>query len=178
MSEAYLGEIRIFAGDYSPVDWLACNGQMLQITQYQALFALLGTIYGGDGTTTFALPNLQGVLAAGTGQGAGLPNTYALGQKAGTYAVALTATQNPNHTHLILASKNPASTPIPTGEIFGTAPSGFVAYAPGSVAATARRNLDPKMLVGTGANEAHSNMMPSVGLTYIICTAGIFPVSN
>ena len=176
MSEAFLGEIRIFAGVRVPANWLACNGQSLGISEYQALYSLIGTHYGGDGVNSFSLPNLQGRLAVGTGQGAGLQN-YALGQTAGAYQVALTDAAA-SHTHSLTASTSGASSAAPTNSVFAAAPSGFVAYIPSTAAGINKAQFDPNLLTTEGGNGAHENMMPSTAVQYIICMAGIYPQFN
>lgn len=175
MSEAYLGEIRMFAGSYAPQNWLPCNGQLLAIQQYQALYTLIGTQYGGDGVNTFAVPNLQGVLPIGVGKGNGSAYTYTIGNTAGTYQASVAAP--PAHSHALAASSNNASTASPAGAVFASAPSGFVQYAPSNAAGVTRPSLDPKLLGNTGGGQPHSNMMPSLALSFIICAAGMYPTS-
>ena len=112
MTQPYVGEIRMFGGNFAPSNWAFCNGQTLAISQYQVLFTLIGTTYGGNGTTTFNLPNLQGQLAVGMGQGGGLSN-YALGQMGGVESVTLTTSTMPSHNHLLDASKTTATSEQP-----------------------------------------------------------------
>ena len=176
MSEAFLGEIRIFAGLRVPANWMACNGQSLSISEYEALFSLIGTQYGGDGINNFALPNLQGRLVVGTGQGVGLQN-YALGQTAGAYQVGLTDA-TASHTHGLAASTASASATAPANGVFAATPSGFVAYIPSTAAGINKAQFDPNLLTTEGGNGAHENMMPSTAVQYIICMAGIYPQFN
>jgi microcystin-dependent protein len=118
MANPFIGEIRMFGGNFAPRQWALCDGQLLSIAQYQALFSLLGTTYGGNGVSTFALPNLQGRLALGYGQGPGLSN-YALGQTGGSETVTLTTSTMPGHNHSLLATTNAGDQTDPTGHLTG-----------------------------------------------------------
>src|SRR5262249_15922753 len=120
MSDPFVGEIRIFAGNFAPRGWALCNGQLLPISQNTALFSLLGTYYGGDGKTTFALPNLQGSAPLQQGQGAGL-SLYHLGQMCGESAVTLLTSEIPAHTHVVSATTIPGSVPDPANADWGVA---------------------------------------------------------
>lgn len=176
--DPYLGEIRLFGGTYAPVGWLLCQGQSLSISEYTALYSLLGVTYGGDARITFNLPDLRGLLTCGTGQGAGLTNNYALGQSFGTATVTLTPAQMPGHTHGLLASTLPADNAVPTSRLFAVPASPVVEYLVGTPSGGSVLPLDADMLLPAGENGAHSNLMPTVALSYIICTQGIFPASN
>src|SRR5579863_4237911 len=112
MTQPYVGEVRMFGGNFAPSNWAFCNGQTMSISQYQVLFTLIGTTYGGDGQTTFNLPNLQGRLGVGMGQGGGLSN-YVLGQSAGVEAVTLTTTTMAAHNHPLMASQTTATLNYP-----------------------------------------------------------------
>jgi microcystin-dependent protein len=176
--EPYLGEIRIFAGNFAPEGWLYCQGQLLSISEYAALYSLLGTYYGGDGQRTFALPNLASRVVVGQGP---LPggSTYSLGQAMGTENVTLTAGQAPLHSHPFSGSVGVTGggTPQtnPTGNYFG--PAGGNAYnaslgnKPGTLASGA--------IVGqatmAGGSQAHANIQPVLATSYIICIAGNYP---
>ena len=176
----YIGEIRIFAGNFAPVGWLFCNGQLLSITDYDVLFNLIGTTYGGDGQTTFALPSLQSRAVVGVGQGPGL-SSYVLGQSAGTENVTLTTLQLPTHTHQVQAApKAHTGTPTqdnPGGAYFGD--GGGDIYGPssgtGKLAAAA---FTGGQVAAAGASQAHSNIQPLLATYYIIATEGIYPSSN
>jgi microcystin-dependent protein len=181
MSEPFLGEIRMFAGDFNPKAWALCNGQLLAIAQNQALFSLLGTTYGGNGVTTFALPDLRGRLPMHFGNGQGLSN-YTLGQRTGTEAVTLTAAQIPAHAHNLTPSCNNDVANTDSQSPVGAFPAvqdgnagGFAMYA-----TTAQGNS--KMLQtptgSTGGNQPHDNRQPSLVLTFIICIQGLFPSRN
>lgn len=176
----YIGEIRIFAGNFAPRDWLFCNGQLLSINDYQTLFALIGTTYGGDGQTTFALPNLQSRAAVGIGQGPGLSN-YVLGLTAGTENVTLTTPQLPAHSHQVQATpKAHTGAPAqdnPTAAYFGTANSNI--YGPSSGTGHLAGNCFTGGQVGVaGASQPHTNIQPLLATNYIIATQGIFPSRN
>ena len=147
---------------------MACNGQLLSISEYEALYSLIGTTYGGSGTD-FALPNLQGLLVAGTGQGVKLSN-YAMGVIFGGYDVNLQQNQA-LHVHNLLASTAPATSLSPGNMVFAAAPTGYATYV-SNPADTTQRQLDPRLLANTGGSQAHSNMMPSVAFNYIICVQG------
>lgn len=170
MSEAYVGEIRMFAGDYAPQGWLPCDGRPLDISGNEALFSLLGTIYGGDGVNNFKLPDLRGRLPIGRGQGTGLTNRP-LGQQTGTEAVTLTVAQTPAHNHH-LAAGGAASAASPQGLVPGTT-SGFNLYA---TSATADAWLAPGSVTPSAGNaQPHNNVMPSLVISFIICTQGNYP---
>lgn len=185
MAEPFVGEVRIFAGRYAPEGWHFCDGSLLSIGNYQVLYAVLGTIYGGDGSSTFALPDLRGRIALSMGQGPGLQN-YVAGQKAGAENVALTTANIPAHNHTLNASTAKA-----TANAAGTGVV-LAAAVDQSGAATDGRYL-PTGLPTTGtppvlnskevANSAeggqpHNNIMPSFAINYIIALNGIYPQAN
>jgi microcystin-dependent protein len=176
--EGYLAEIRSFAGNFPPLAWAFCNGQLIPIAQNEALFSLIGTIYGGDGVNTFALPNLNSRVPVGTGQGPGLSNVD-LGQMAGTESVTLLSSQMPMHSHPVLSSTPAADTST------ATAPSSGVAKGPVSLGAgqsngygAADTQLAPPSLGLSGGNQPHNNMQPFLGMNFIICVEGIYPSRN
>lgn len=187
MSEAYLGEIRMFAGNYAPVNWAICDGAVLPISGYDALFSVLGTTYGGNGITTFGLPDYRGRLPIGQGNGPGL-TPRVLAQTLGTEAVTLTSANTPAHSHTFTVSTNPATSATPTppapaapsSQTFGEfVPAGVIKglYSAGT-GTTAPVSLNPGFLdpaLGTGAVAPHSNLMGTLAINYIICLAGIYP---
>jgi microcystin-dependent protein len=177
MADAYLGEIRIFGGNYAPEGWLLCNGQSLSISQYEALYALIGVVYGGDGVNTFNVPNLQGVLAIGRGQPAGSPNNYQLGQFVGTYQVAVQANQLAPHSHAVGTAAE-ANSSAPGGLAYAPVASPFTGYVTPSAAGFQQVTMDPSIVTGAGAGAPHANIMPVLTLSYIICINGIFPDSQ
>ncbi len=170
MSEAYVGEIRMFAGNYAPEGWLPCDGSAQSINTYQALYSLLGTTYGGDGVNNFKLPDLRGRLPIGMGQGTGL-TARPLGQQTGTETVTLTVAQTPAHSHGFAAGGT-ASAASPQGLVPGTT-SGFNLYA---TSATAGAWLAPGSVTPSdGGAQPHNNVMPSLAISFIICTQGYYP---
>jgi microcystin-dependent protein len=177
MTQPYVGEIRMFGGNFAPSDWAFCNGQSMPISQYQTLYTLIGTTYGGNGTTTFNLPNLQGQLAIGMGQGNGLSN-YVIGQMGGTENVTLTTSTMPSHNHLLMASKTTATLSSPSNAVTGAPPTSPVAGTlytlPGSPSPTMGTLNAQSMAVNSG-NLPHPNMMPSLCVSFIISLNGIFP---
>jgi microcystin-dependent protein len=181
MSSPYLAQILMFAGNYAPKNYAMCNGQLLAINQNAALFSLLGTTYGGNGVTTFALPNLQSNLPVSWGQGNGL-SFYNLGQVGGVPSVTLTQATVPQHQHLLSACSNSGATNSPsvTGNVPGTPSiSGALFYAtpPGNppIVPTA---LGAATCPSIGSNQAHTNQMPSLCITFAIALAGVFPSRN
>jgi microcystin-dependent protein len=165
--EPFLGEIRLVPFTFAPRGWAICAGQLLPINQNQALFALLGNTYGGDGRTTFALPDLRGRVPVGAGEAAA-GSSYPLGATGGQEAVKLTASQVPAHTHAVRASSAGATTRNPAGGLPG--PGG--AYA---ATATANAKMSQSMLARSGGGQPHDNRQPYLSLHYIIALQGIFP---
>ena len=172
MAEPFVGEIRMFGFNFAPVGWALCNGQLLPISQNQALFSLLGTTYGGDGTTTFALPNLQSRVPLHQGQGAGL-SAYAQGQVGGAETVTLAAAQMPGHTHPVKASSSAATSDRPGGRVL--ARSGSHIYTPEPDTTTV---MNATMLGAAGGSEPHDNIQPYLAVNFCIALEGIFPARN
>lgn len=169
MAEPFLAEIRIFGFNFAPSGWASCDGQILAISQNTALFSLLGTTYGGNGTSNFALPNLQGSFAVGQGQGPGL-NFYAEGQTGGEATHTLSLFELPGHTHALNATAS-ATTGDPTGASLANVASGAYAYRiPGVTAAMATQAL-----AATGGGQPHNNLQPYLGMLFCIAMQGIFP---
>jgi len=177
MASPYLGEIRLFAGLFEPSDWAFCDGRLLQINQYQALFSLLGTQYGGDGTTTFGIPDLRGRLPIGMGTATSGTSAYALGQIGGATTVTLTADQIPAHNHPLVAYTSPATAPTPVGNVLADPDDQFNFYTNYSTA-NSTRVMASNAITPTGGGQSHTNMMPSLPLNYMICLMGIYPDSN
>jgi microcystin-dependent protein len=171
--EPFLGEIDLVAFDFAPKGWAICAGQILAINQNTALFSLLGTTYGGDGRTNFALPDLRGRRAISSGQGPGLAN-YALGQIGGEEFVILGVNQLPAHTHLAQANSSLGNSVSPTGHYWASQ-SQVMLYsnAPTGVAPMAGQAIG-----NTGGSQPHNNMPPYIVLNYIIALQGIFPSPN
>jgi len=181
MSSPYLSQILMFGGNFAPKNYALCNGQLLAINQNQALFALLGTTYGGDGVTTFALPNLQGNVPVHQGQGNGLSN-YVIGQSSGASTVTLNSNQLPSHSHAFSVSTSTAtnSSPSPFASVMPAQPTapGASAYA---VSQTGYPVLAPQImnsnsLTTAGGSLPHNNMMPTLFITFaIVVVGGIYP---
>jgi microcystin-dependent protein len=172
MSDPFVGEIRLFAFPRVPNGWFACNGQSVPISEYQTLYAIIGTTYGGDGQTTFNVPDLQGRVAIGRGQGTGLPN-FNLGQPGGEEAHTLIEPEMPVHSHALMSSTATADsvTPGPTLHL-ATASAGTL-YAPAANIPSYDRMA--ACVTTAGNSIPHNNMMPTVTCNYCICWAGIFP---
>jgi microcystin-dependent protein len=174
MSQPYIGEIRPFGFDFAPRGWAICQGQVMSIAQNQALFAILGTTYGGNGVQTFALPDLRGRTPIHWGNNAG--NSYVLGQSSGVESVTLLASQLPSHTHSVMASADLSAAVSPAGNVMGAKPRGGAdVYAAGTnPTALSAASVGP--LTATGG--AHENMQPSLTLNFCIALNGIFPSRN
>ena len=184
MASPYLSQILMFSGNFAPKNYAFCNGQLLPINQNAALFSLLGTTYGGNGVNNFALPNLQSSLPPSFGQGPGL-SSYILGQVGGSPSVTLTQATVPPHQHFMMASNNASATTsaaISNTVLPGTpSVSGaeFYANPPQSgQPALIPHALSPAMISTVGNSQAHSNLMPSLCISFCIALAGIFPSRN
>jgi microcystin-dependent protein len=177
MAQPYIGEVRMFAGSFAPAGWMLCQGQLLPISEYETLFNLIGTTYGGDGQSTFGLPDLQGRIPIHQGQGPGLQN-YLLAQKAGVESVTLSQPQIPIHGHPFIADGNPGNTGAPANMYFAKTASTAVYTVPNSSSnpdPPNYRNLNAAELQPQGGNQPHENMQPFLVLNYIISLFGIFP---
>jgi microcystin-dependent protein len=176
MSEPFVGEIRMFAGNFAPRGWAFCDGQLLAVSQNDALFSLLGTIYGGDGRTTFGLPDLRGRVPIHTGQGPGLSNRR-LGQKTGSERETLANNQIPLHNHLLMASNNQATATGLNGGVLARTPeeAGDNFYAPPASDPSLQVNLINTALEDSGGSQPHTNLMPSLCVHFIIALFGVYP---
>jgi len=170
MSNPYIGEIRLFGGNFAPVDWNFCDGSLLQISQYTALFNLLGTYYGGDGTQTFALPDLRSRIPIHMGQGAGLTN-YPLAASGGVETVVVSVAQLPAHTHSLTVSGTAGTASSPIGNFPG-ATSSVSLYRTGTATVALAAGALP---TAAGSNLPHNNIQPIQGLSFIIALFGIYP---
>ena len=175
MSTPFLGEVRMFGGNFAISGWSFCQGQLLQISQNDALFALIGTTYGGDGVNTFGLPDLQSRVPIGTGQGTGLQN-YTLGQKGGAETVTLLTGQLPSHNHT--ASAQPAAgngnAPAANTVAWAQASGGNSRYTTAGTSGA----MNAGAIGAAGGNQAHENMLPFLCVNYIIALEGVFPPRN
>lgn len=193
MADAYVGEIRMFGGSYAPTDWALCDGSLLQIAGNEALYSLIGTTYGGDGSATFGLPDLRGRLPVGQGQGDGRTNRI-IGQKGGAETVTLDASTMPAHNHSANAVNSNGNQPGPVtlpsfigttwAKTYNTQTSAAVNQyitGPEIVSPKIKGPLDPLAIQNacgnpaTGATDAHNNMMPFITLNFIISLSGIYP---
>lgn len=170
MAEHYVGEIRMFAGDYAPSEWALCDGRSLPIDQFDALFTLIGVIYGGDGQRSFNLPDLRGRVAVHRGQGPGIGRKYVLGEKAGTEVVWIDEQTMAPHRHAFQASKGAAGSGNPENAVIGSPPTVklFKREAP-------ETKLPPAMVRAVGGGQPHANRMPYLAVSYIIALNGLFP---
>lgn len=171
MTEPFLGEIRLFPYNFAPRGWAFCQGQILPIAQNTALFSLLGTTYGGNGQTTFALPDLRGRVPNSSGQGPGL-SSYTLGEQGGVETVSLIAQQMPTHNHTIAVNNSGASTGRPSGAYPGQTSGN--SYAPSPDGST----FAPQAVSNAGNSQPHENRPPYLTLNYCIALEGIFPSRN
>jgi microcystin-dependent protein len=180
MAEAFLGEIRLFASNYAPTDWLPCNGQLLSISQYNALYSVIGTTYGGNGQTNFALPNLQGRLVIGTGTYTNPPDpvtSYAVGNQGGVIQVVLTDATMPAHGHSFQVVNVEGNTAAPSPAVMlADTPDTQPMYMPKTTGTV--RAFDPTALSLEGGGQPHENRMPATAMTYMICTVGVYPTPS
>lgn len=197
--EGYIGEVKLFAGNFAPRNWSFCQGQLLAISSNNALFSIIGTVYGGDGRSTFALPDLRGRVPVGPGTGSGL-NPVQIGQKGGVENVTLNVTEIPSHSHTAQGTAN-LPVEMKTNSTDGTTAAPGNNYLAKSVYEESRGNFtdiltyspseDGTLLKGgtasgtvqvqvgnTGGNQSHTNMQPFLGVHYVICLQGIYPSRN
>ena len=179
--DEFIGIIKIFGGNFAPRGWALCNGQLLSISQYTALFSILGTTYGGDGRTTFALPDLRGRVAVGEGTGPGLP-AVDLGELAGEPTHTLIQNEIPAHAHgAVVSSADAAQSAATAGSTIATpGSSSGRSFTPtlGFNTSTPNTVLNPGSITPTGGSQPHNNMQPYLGVNYIICLDGVFPSRN
>ena len=168
MSEPFAGEIRMFAGNFAPRGWAYCDGQLLAVSQNDALFSLLGTIYGGDGRTTFGLPDLRGRLPIHAGSGPGL-SARKLGGKGGAETETVTVNQMPSHEHPMQASSDSANTPNPQGNVLSLKGD----RNPTNLAA-----MRSDTVVNAGGGQGHNNMQPYLAINFAIALQGLYPSRN
>ncbi len=165
MAQPFIGEIRMFGGNFAPLGWMFCSGQLVPISQYDTLFSLIGTIYGGDGQTTFALPDLRGRVPVHFGNG------FIQGQTGGAETVTLAAMQLPVHSHVPQANSGNGTSTDPTNNYWAAQPA-LLQY---SAAASENVSLPVTAIGSSGGNQPHNNMIPFLGIDYIIATEGIYP---
>jgi microcystin-dependent protein len=168
MADPFVAEIRIFPFNFAPTGWAFCNGQILPISQNTALFSLLGTTYGGDGRSTFALPNLEGSAPLHPGQGPGL-SVYDLGQTGGSDTVTLLISEMPAHSHTLRGSPQLGDSPVPTNNSLARFNNAYQTNATGLV------SMAPEALPPAGGSLPHNNLMPYLTLSFCIALQGVFP---
>jgi microcystin-dependent protein len=174
MSNPFLGQIIVFAGTFAPLGYLACNGQLVSISENDALFNLIGTTYGGDGVQTFGLPNLNGRAPLGMGQGQGL-SPYVIGQAGGQETVTLITQQLPMHTHSAATTGSAATNNVPSSLIFANA-AGSTPIKPYSPPDPNNQvALSNASITQTGGSQPHDNRQPYLAVNYCIATAGVYP---
>jgi microcystin-dependent protein len=167
--DAFLAEVKMFAGNFAPRGWAKCEGQLLPISQNTALFSLLGTIYGGDGRSTFALPDLRGRVPVGVGNGSGLP-TVSQGARFGNATTTLNSTNLPQHTHQAYGVTEVGSSSDPSGNLPANTKVFDNEYGTGTLTP-----MNAGMIDNTGSSQSFENRPPSLGMIYIICVSGIYP---
>lgn len=165
MSQPYVGEIRMFAGNFAPAGWMFCEGQLLPISEFETLFNLIGTTYGGDGQSTFALPDLRGRLPIHQGNG------FTLAETGGVEEVTLTVSQIPAHSHPFLATINLINVTDPTGSLLAQQSGGVKIYS----GAAGNAPMSPNTIGSTGGSQPHSNFQPYLCIDFIISLFGVFP---
>lgn len=172
MCDPFVGQIVLFAGNYAPRDWAFCDGQLLPISRYPHLFAILGTTYGGDGRTTFALPDLRGRVPLHPGSGVGLTERRA-GERGGQESVALAVEELPSHAHAAVGSEIEGDAPTPAEAVWARSNHGDMQYSfsPGI-------KLHPEAIQPAGEGRSHDNMAPFLGINFIIALQGVFPVRS
>ncbi len=170
MSEPFVGEIRMFAGNFAPRGWALCDGQLLAVSQNDALFSLLGTIYGGDGRTTFGLPDMRGRIPVHAGTGPGL-TPRRLGEKSGSETHNLTNNQLPGHTHQVQVLDIPGDSGNPENRHFAASSGTPLAYTN----VNPDTDMESNALSSVGGSQAHNNMMPNLCINFIIALFGIYP---
>lgn len=169
MPEPYVGEIRMFAGNFAPAGWAFCDGQTMPISENEVLFQLIGTTYGGDGEETFDLPNLQSRVPIHMGTGPD-GTTYQIGEMAGVEQVTLSTQQIPNHTHVPMASSDAATTQTPNDQVLATSAAQIYYNAPDAPGNMAAQAIGP-----AGGSQPHENCQPFLCINFIISLFGVFP---
>ncbi|MGG9962808.1 phage tail protein [Ferruginibacter sp. SUN106] len=172
--DAFIAEIRVFGCNFAPKNWAQCNGQLLAIASNTALFSLIGTTYGGNGTSNFALPNLQGQTAIGQGQGSGLTD-YVIGETVGSANVSLLSSEMPAHTHPVNCFNDAGTDPGTSGNVLAASGTDSRANVLYSATVTAPVAMNFQQLANTGISAPHNNMSPYVAMNYCIALQGVFP---
>jgi microcystin-dependent protein len=176
MASPFTGEIRLFGGNFAPIDWALCQGQIMSIVDNMALYTLIGTTYGGDGQQTFALPNLQSRVPVHQGTNPSTGTSFIIGEPSGTETVTLTVNQIPAHNHLVRANAGGADVSSPSGALIASGSGGpsWFSAAP----ASPQQFLAGNALAPDGGSQPHDNMLPFLAVNFIICLSGVFPSQN
>lgn len=174
MSNPFVAEIRMLGCNFPPNGWAFCNGQILAIAQNTALFSLIGTFYGGNGQSTFALPDLQGRVAIGAGQGPGLSQRE-VGEQGGTSTVTLLTSELPPHSHVLTGNSGATDVASPEGNRMGTTGTRGQQVNAYAAPASANAQMDPAALAPVGGTQPHENVMPSLAINFCIALQGVFP---
>jgi microcystin-dependent protein len=172
-----IGTIILFAGNFAPRGWMFCNGQILSISTNTALFAILGNTYGGNGQTTFALPDLRGRVPMSAGQGTGL-SMYVLGEQSGVETVSLLVSEMPMHTHMLAAANVSGTTDDPTNNLLAKPVDSDLNSVNAYASVASSTIMNPVAINAAGGSQPHSNLQPYLALNYIIAVEGIFPTRN
>ena len=175
--EPFLGEIRMFGGTFAPVGWNLCDGTLLSISEYSGLYSLIGTVWGGNGTTNFAVPDLRGRLPVGQGQGTGLTNRTLGPSGGGVSQVQLTQAQMPAHSHSFYATSSGGTAVNAGGNVLAalTQPASGAVYGYASGTTSATGIMDPHTISYAGASQYHTNLMPYQAVNFIIALTGLYP---
>jgi microcystin-dependent protein len=171
VGQPYVGEIRMFGGNFAPAGWAFCNGATLPISENDTLFTLIGTTYGGDGQETFQLPDLQGRLPLHAGKGSG--QTYQLGEKGGVESVTLSTQQIPNHTHTMLGTANPGQQSAPAGQVLARTTGSDIYVADNPFVPMSNQSISV-----VGGSQPHDNLQPYLCISFIISLFGVFPTQT
>ncbi|MFF0825630.1 phage tail protein [Brevibacillus sp. NPDC003359] len=171
MAEPFIGEIRMFGGDYAPQGWALCDGQLLSISENDTLYSLIGTTYGGNGQTTFGLPDLRGRIPLNQGTNPRTGTTYVMGGKNGVESVTLTVRELPAHTHTVHASSQPGTQNSPANAVWAKNAQQYSTNAPDGL-------MNASSLSSVGGNQPHNNLMPFTVINFIIALYGIYPSQN
>jgi microcystin-dependent protein len=176
MSNPFIGEIRMFAGNFAPAGWVFCDGQLMPISENDALFTLIGTTFGGDGQETFGIPDLRGrvPIHAGTAKSG---STYVLGEAGGVESVTLTTNQMPTHTHLALAAST-GQVASPSGAVLAAATSTQTGMKIYSTVVTPNTPINGSSISPSGGSQPHDNIQPTLAISFILSLFGIFPTQN
>lgn len=178
MSDQYVGEIRMFAGNYPPKGWAFCDGSTLPINGNEALYSIIGVTYGGDGQNSFKLPDLRGRIPVHRGGNSTTGSTFMMGQQGGVEKVTLTSDQLPTHTHQVNAQLAPGTLKNPSNAFWATSNTNQYAASTSTTIVTPNAKLSSQSISTVGGGQAHDNMMPYLTVSFIIALSGLYPVQG